>query len=111
MKLGLIGVGLIGGSMALKLKNKKAVSNIIGFDKNRQHLQIAKDIGIIDQLGELDNVIKNSDLIIIALPVEATANVLKNVLDKIIEKQVVMDVGSTKNQIIKGVQNHPMRKY
>lgn len=110
MTIGLIGVGLIGGSMALKLKEKNFAQKIIGFDKSDEHLQTAKELYIIDEISSFENLVRESDLIIIALPVEATKVVLPEILDRISDKTVVMDVGSTKQDITNIVDQHPKRK-
>ena len=64
MKITLIGVGLIGGSIALKLKEKGLVSYVYGVDKNENHLTEAKNLGIIDEIATLEHAVKNSNLIV-----------------------------------------------
>ena len=109
MKITLVGVGLIGGSIALKLKEKGVVSYVYGVDKNENHLEEAKNLGIIDEISTLENAIENSDLIILAIPVDAARKVLPKILDLVTENHSVMDVGSTKNRIVNAVENHPNR--
>src|SRR6266487_6518693 len=67
----IIGTGLIGGSMALALKEKGFASKIIGVEINKEHQQQALDLGIVDEINELDEAIVKSDMIIIAVPVSA----------------------------------------
>ena len=110
MKVSIIGVGLIGGSIALKLKNKGIASKVFGIDKNNDHLEEALQLGIIDEKLNLEDGIKNSDLIIIAIPVDASRAILPKILDGIEDQQTVMDVGSTKFGITQAVKNHPKRK-
>ena len=110
MKVAIIGVGLIGGSLALKLREKKFANEFIGIDKSENHLQEALELGIIDIAENLENGVKNADLIIVAIPVDATVKILPQVLDLISEKQTVMDVGSTKSGIVAAIKNHPKRK-
>ncbi|ROI10649.1 prephenate dehydrogenase [Chryseobacterium sp. H3056] len=109
MKVTIIGVGLIGGSMALKLKEKGFAEFVYGVDFNENHLRQAKMLGIIDEISTLENAVKNSDLIILAIPVDATRKLLPGVLDLVNENQTVMDVGSTKSGIVDAVKNHPNR--
>lgn len=109
MKLGVIGVGLIGGSLALKLKDKKLISHVIGMDVSLPHLEKALSLGIIDEIKTLEDGIAKSDIIVIAIPVDGAKLLLPKVLDCITDKQVVMDVGSTKSSIIAAVKNHPNR--
>ena len=106
MKISIIGVGLIGGSMALKLKAKGFASNIYGVDQNENHLHEAKKLGIIDEIASLEYAVKNSDLIIIAIPVDAAKKLLPEVLDLVTQQQTVMDAGSTKSGIVNSVKNH-----
>ena len=104
----IIGTGLIGGSMALTLKEKGFATKVIGVDASEQHLAQALALGIIDEAHTLQDAVALSDLIIIATPINAAENLLPQILD-IATKQVVMDVGSTKNNICKIVGAHPKR--
>lgn len=110
MKIALIGVGLIGGSIILKLRDKGLISYVFGIDKNEHHLKKAKELNIIDEIADLEIGIEKSDLIILAIPVDATKNILPLILDKIKDNQTVMDVGSTKAGIASAVKNHHNRK-
>lgn len=109
MKITVIGVGLIGGSMALKLKAKGFASFVFGVDQNENHLFEAKKLGIIDEIATLEHAVKNSDLIIIAIPVDAAKKILPGVLDLANQQQTFMDAGSTKSGIVNSVKNHPNR--
>ena len=109
MKVAVIGVGLIGGSLALKLREKKFSNEFIGIDKSEAHLQEAIELGIINSSSDFETGVKNADLIIVAIPVDATVKVLPQVLDLISDKQTVMDVGSTKSGIAAAIKDHPRR--
>ena len=104
----IIGTGLIGGSMALTLKEKGFATKVIGVDASEQHLTQALALGIIDEAHNLQDAVALSDVIIIATPINAAENLLPQILD-ITNKQVVMDVGSTKDNICKIVGAHPKR--
>ena len=104
----IIGTGLIGGSMALTLKEKGFATKVIGVDASEQHLAQALALGIIDEAHSLQDAVAISDVIIIATPINAAENLLPQILD-MASKQVVMDVGSTKNNICKIVGEHPKR--
>ena len=110
MKITIIGIGLTGGSMALKLKSAGLVSYVFGVDQNENHLTEAKNLGIIDEIFSLENAVSQSELVIIAIPVDAARKILPSVLDLINDNQTVMDAGSTKHGIVETVRNHPMRK-
>ncbi len=108
--ISVIGLGLIGGSFALALKKVGVADKIIGVDQNVKHQIEALELGIVDEIAELDMAIKQSDLVVIAVPINAIQNVLPEILDKIDDKTIVMDMGSTKVGICKKVLNHPKRK-
>ena len=110
MKVAIIGVGLIGGSIALKLREKSFGTEFIGIDKSENHLQEALDLKIIDRAEKLENGVKNADVIITAIPVDATVKILPQVLDLAKENQTVMDTGSTKSGIVEAIKNHKNRK-
>ncbi|WP_207496086.1 prephenate dehydrogenase [Aridibaculum aurantiacum] len=104
----IIGVGLIGGSLALTLKEKGLASKIIGVDSNEIHQAKALQLGLVDEMMELDEAIKQSQLVVLAVPVSVVMQMLPSILDKV-DQQVVMDVGSTKEGIIDVVKDHPKR--
>jgi len=108
MKVTIVGVGLIGGSLAIALKEKGIAQKVIGVEANYEHQQKALQLGLVDEIQDLDDAIKNSDLIVLATPVNAVAKLLPYVLDKI-DRQIVMDVGSTKDGIMEVVKGHPKR--
>ncbi|WP_185206310.1 prephenate dehydrogenase [Chryseobacterium sp. C3] len=109
MKISIIGVGLIGGSIALKLRQKGIADFIYGIDNSNEHLNEALELKIIDAKVDLEYGIKNSDLVILSIPVDAARKLLPNILDLISENQTVMDAGSTKAGIVNAVKNHPKR--
>lgn len=109
MKISIIGVGLIGGSIALKLRQKGIADFIYGIDNSNEHLNEALDLKIIDAKVDLEYGIKNSDLVILAIPVDSARKLLPDVLDLISESQTVMDAGSTKSGIVNAVKDHPKR--
>jgi len=109
MKITAIGLGLIGGSMALDLKARGFCSRVIGVDNNPEHCKKALELGIVHEIKSLDEAL-NSDVVIISIPVTETAKLLPHILDNIGENTVVMDVGSTKQQICKAIKTHPKRK-
>ncbi|RXM53682.1 MULTISPECIES: prephenate dehydrogenase [unclassified Chryseobacterium] len=109
MKISIIGVGLIGGSMALKLREKNIASFIYGIDNSQLHINEALDLKIIDAGADLEQGVKDSDLIILAIPVDAARKLLPSVLDLVSDHQTVMDAGSTKAGIVGAVKNHPKR--
>lgn len=109
MKITIIGTGLIGGSMALKLKDKGIASWVYGTDFNQEHLENALHLGIIDAKTGFEEGIKNADLIILTVPVDAAIRILPDILDRIADHQTVMDAGSTKSGIVNAVKGHPKR--
>ncbi|WP_185873529.1 prephenate dehydrogenase/arogenate dehydrogenase family protein [Blattabacterium cuenoti] len=99
--IGIIGLGLIGGSIGLSLK--KYNYNIIGFDFNKKNLDYAIKIGIIKKVSSFKNLIETSSIIILSIPVNEIVKILDGILKKINNKQVVFDTGSTKYSICKSV--------
>lgn len=105
----IIGVGLIGGSLALSLKEKGIANWIIGVDFNDANLKRAQELKIIDEASNIEDAMNRSQLIILAIPVDAMLKALPSILDKINKTHVIMDVGSTKQQILQLVSGHPHR--
>ena len=107
-KITIVGVGLIGGSLALQLHEKKISSRLIGVEANESHAQKALELELVDEILPLDDAIQYSDVIILAIPVDSMVTLLPEVLNKI-DHQIVVDLGSTKSQLIEAVKNHPRR--
>jgi prephenate dehydrogenase len=105
----IVGTGLIGGSLAISLKEKGVVNWIIGVDQNESNLQKAKELHIIDESASLEDAMKRSELIILAIPVDALLKVMPSILDSAAPNHVIMDVGSTKEKILQLVAGHPNR--
>lgn len=107
-KIAVIGLGLIGGSLALELK-KNTWATIYGVDKNEEHLQKALELGIIYKKSDI-HIVKEVDVVIIAVPVNVIPDLTVKVLDLIQNDTLVFDVGSTKLAVCEAVKNHPKRK-
>ena len=106
----IVGVGLISGSFALGLKDKKLASHIIGFDINKKNEKKALELGVIDEALPLEEAVIKGELTYVAIPVDATIPVILEVLNLINDKQIVADAGSTKYALSKAMEKHPMRK-
>ena len=105
-----IGLGLIGGSMALKLKKEAPSVQRIGVETNEEHARIALQNGIVQEILPLEEAVSKADLVIIALPVNLISELLPSVLDLTIGTQkTVLDAGSTKKGICDSVADHPAR--
>tara|TARA_A100000164_G_C21879191_1_gene759331 strand:+ start:422 stop:1315 length:894 start_codon:yes stop_codon:yes gene_type:complete len=105
-KVIIFGIGLIGGSFALALKKVNSVKEIIGFDKDKEVLKIANNIGIIDVISEnLSQEIYQADLIFISVPVGQTFSVFKLIKPHLNNNSVITDVGSTKLDIVNGARD------
>ena len=109
MKVGIIGLGLMGGSFSMDIKNIYKKSKTFGFDSSESNYQMSMKLKLID--GKLDdNNISDMDVVLISVPVDETVKILPDVLNKIGNNTLVIDVGSTKNQICKSVSDHKNRK-
>lgn len=116
MKVGIIGLGLIGGSMAIDLKRKGFADEIIGVEADSVNASAAEKIGLVDRVVSYEECLAQADLVVVAVPVGAAVRILPDVLDHfhVEEKscgcgRVVMDVCSTKEQLARCVKYHPMR--
>jgi prephenate dehydrogenase len=105
----IVGVGLIGGSFSLALKDQKLVSKVIGVSRSGETARKALELGIVDEVLPLEKAVKQSDLIYVAIPVDVTLPVIKNILDLLTPEQIVVDAGSTKLALCKFVSDHPNR--
>ena len=110
MKVCIIGIGLIGGSLAIDLKRRGFASIVIGVDSNKHHQNIALHSGLVDKIDTLENAVKKSDLIILSTPVSANREMLPKILTMMEgTDKVVIDMGSTKSGVAQAVINHPNR--
>ncbi len=107
-RIAIVGVGLIGGSLAIQLHEKKISSRLIGVDTNKDHEAKALELELVDEVLSMDEAIAQSDVIILAIPVDTMVDLLPSILDKV-DQQIVIDLGSTKSQLSEAVANHPKR--
>lgn len=109
MKITIVGTGLIGGSMALALRERSLADVFVGVEQNERHASLAVERGIVDKVVSLEDAIKETDVIIVSIPVDATEKIVQRILSLVDEHQVVMDVGSNKKLICDAVATHCMR--
>lgn len=102
LKVTIIGTGLIGGSLALDLKSSGFCDYVIGVESNPVHAEQALQRKLVDEISSIQTAVKKSDMIIIAVPVDTALKLLPSIMD-LIENQVVIDVGSTKEPILKSI--------
>lgn len=108
MTITIIGLGLIGGSLAITLKENGFAQTIIGVDKNSESEDKALRRRIIDEALPLDAAVDKADFVIVSTPVDVMKKVLPQVLDRV-KNQVVLDVGSTKETLLATLKSHPKR--
>lgn len=104
----IIGVGLIGGSFAKGVKRLYPETILLGLDTNKNHLEKAIAIGLIDEQAS-ENTIAEADMVVLAIPVNALVKELPGILERVKEDCVVFDAGSTKALLCQTVENHPRR--
>lgn len=110
MTITIIGLGLIGGSLALSLRQHGLASRFIGVEANPAYARRALELGLVDEIApDLAVAVAPAGLVIVAVPMDAMLAVLPQVLGLISDKQVVIDVGSTKGNLLAAVAAHPRR--
>jgi prephenate dehydrogenase len=109
MKVTIIGLGLIGGSIAIDLRKSGKATALIGIDLNKDHAAKALKLGLVDSIDTERESISSSDLIVIAIPVSVLSQLLPGILDSVNKEAVVIDTGSTKSSICKIVSDHKNR--
>lgn len=109
MKIYIIGIGLIGGSMALDIKTLYPSATVYGIDSNESHVKQALDLGVIDEAAQIQD-LSNADFVIVSVPVDVAITLLPYILDAVGENSIVFEVGSTKAPICEVVVNHPKRR-
>ncbi len=119
MVVGVIGLGLIGGSMAIDLKRRGYASAVLGVEKESLNAAAAEKIGLVDEIVSLDECVRRSDIVVLSVPVGAATRMLPEILDKFKEleesskdscgRKIVIDVCSTKENLTRAVHYHPLR--
>jgi prephenate dehydrogenase len=109
MTISVIGVGLIGGSLAIGLKESGFATHVIGVERNEAHANKAIKLQIVDEILPLPQAIAKSDIIVAATPVDSLTTLIPIILDLMNEKQTLIDVGSTKLPVLEAVKSHKLR--
>jgi prephenate dehydrogenase len=109
MVINIIGVGLLGGSFALALREKYPNMRLVGVDRSRVNQKIALAKGIVDEILPLEEALQQAELNVLATPVDSIGRLLPSLLDQIPEGRTIMDLGSTKEAICAAVDAHPKR--
>jgi len=108
--VGVIGLGLIGGSMALDLKRRGFAGEVLGVEQDPVAAEAAKTIGLVDEVVPYEDCISRADIIVVAVPVGAAVKMVPDILNRFGEEEkIVIDVCSTKSQICHATQYHPRR--
>jgi prephenate dehydrogenase len=109
MKIAVIGLGLIGGSMAKDLRRTGFATEIIGVENSSLHAKLSLELGIADRIEPLEIAAKEADLVVVSIPVDKIATLLPVLLNLISSGTTVTDVGSTKREIVEAIKDHPRR--
>ncbi|WP_018626351.1 prephenate dehydrogenase [Niabella aurantiaca] len=107
-RIAIVGVGLIGGSMALQLHEKKLSSRLIGVEASKVHAEQALEYELVDEFLSLEEAISAAEVIVLAIPVNKMVHLLPQIMDQVTD-QIVMDMGSTKSSVIDVLKQHPKR--
>lgn len=114
MKIGVIGLGLIGGSMAIDLRRRGFASEFLGVDADPLNASAAEKMGLVDRILTLEECIDQSDMVIVAVPVGAALKLLPGILDRFeqtgAKDKIVVDVCSTKELLARSVKYHSCRR-
>lgn len=110
MIVGIIGIGLIGGSLAISLKESGLATRVIGIDASQGNLDKAIRRRLIDEDMSLEQALEVADVIVLATPMDSMLTLLPRLLDRVGERQVLLDVGSTKETLLDSVKDHPNRR-
>lgn len=108
-KVGIIGIGLIGGSIAKGLRASGWASELIGIEANPAHAIKALSLRLVDEVLPLAEAIGRVDILVCATPVDVLVQIIPHVLDQLKPGQIVIEVGSTKTPVFEALKNHPKR--
>ena len=105
----IIGIGLIGGSFALSLRDNNISDTILGVDNSENNRKKALELGLVDRMVTIEEAIESADLIVISTPVDSIPILSVKILNKISKRQIVMDMGSMKGELSEVIALHPNR--
>lgn len=109
MIISIVGLGLIGGSLALDLQSNGFASRIIGVDRNPEHQRQALELGLVEEIMDWENACEAADIVVLTVPVSAILDLLPKALDLISDHTILIEMGSTKAEIHQAIKNHPKR--
>jgi prephenate dehydrogenase len=107
-RIAIIGVGLIGGSLAIQLHEKKLSSKLIGVETNDENAKVALERELVDEVLPLEAAIADADVVVLSIPVDKMVGLLPRIMD-LVDRQIVLDMGSTKSQLVQVIKDHPKR--
>ena len=104
-RIAIMGIGLIGGSLARALKRNNSVGKIIAYDRNEEALQKAYELGVADEIyTDPIKAAENADIIILATPITAMGKIVKEIIPYLKDSAVMSDVGSTKGSVLESIK-------
>ena len=109
MHVAIIGVGLIGGSVARHLRRTGFATRLTGVGSSPERARIAQNLGLVDRVTDLATAVHEADLVVLAIPVDRIVRILPQVMDLVSDRQTVTDMGSTKQAIVESIARHPRR--
>jgi prephenate dehydrogenase len=109
MQVAIIGLGLIGGSIARDLRAREFATRLVGVDARTDHASAATELGLVDEVLALPQAVQQADVVVLAVPVNALQSLAPVVLDHLSQTGTAIDTGSTKTLICKAVARHPKR--
>lgn len=115
MVISVIGLGLIGGSMAIDLKRRGFADKVLGVESDPVNAAAAQKMGLADEIVPFEQAVDEADIVVIAVPVGTAVRMLPDILDRFQnhedgDRKIVIDTCSTKSQVVRSVHYHPLRK-
>ncbi len=108
--IGIAGLGLIGGSLAKDVRTFGLAERLLGWNRTAGHAERALELGLVDAVvPKLEDLLAQSDLLVLAMPVDVLVDVLPRLLSAVTEEQIIIDVGSTKGALARAVAGHRNR--
>lgn len=104
----IFGMGLIGGSLSLRLRELGLADRILGVDTDEGHARKALELGLADACVDAEDALSQADVVFLAIPVDSAVRLLPSLLDRT-EGQILVDLGSTKADIVAAAAGHPRR--